>query len=778
MNEDKCLLVGFDRTLHNRLTQLCPHTWIDRVESVEEALSFLEEVAYDQLILDSHVPKSLSFLRDLHANPNFRRLKRAVCLDGEYNQPHVIHAVLALKVSRVFYHPVEPKEIARELASSARGRPPSISLVAQETRQSRTIGPLVQTFKEVSRSRLMRMMIDAPNATSDATVRRELEREAHKLKGSLGSFGFSQGSELAKKLESMLRKEQPEHGAITQYCREILAVLEQESEALVTQNADVPVVLVFSSDEDLLVDLTAAAALENIRTLVLSNACDVKEFILSSSLTAAIVDLQGNREESLQLIRFLTRGHVSRVVALTPDKSGSALMEAASLGAWKVMDRTDPPQKILSFTRPLFGNGGSLRVMSVDDDPIILSQLKNTFNSMGLNHRGLLHPERFWEELEEFDPDLLLLDLDMPRVGGLELCRALRASAQWGELPIIVLTGQHDHETKCRVFRAGADDFVAKPIVEPELRQRISNRLGGSRVERDRAEKDQLTGLLTRVKALPQLQSMLSNAFSKGLPMTVAIVDLDRFKRVNDTYGHATGDQVLKTSASIILGAFRDGDVVARWGGEEIVIGACRMTQQMMVDRLQNVLKTIQSLEYEAPDGTKFFTSFSGGVAESPMDGKNFNELFAVADEALYRAKEEGRARIFKTSSEAKTRRVEVTLVEDDSSFAEVVRSACHDRSISVEHFTRAEDFLSSQNGETPLRQNLLILDYDIPDLNGVSLCQRVREAGGNQKVMMLSGRMGETETLRALELGAEYCLQKPIHLSVLMQYIEKSLQG
>ena len=777
MDEDKCLLVGFDRPLHNRLTQLCPGTWLDRVESVEEALSFLKEVSYDRLILDSHVPNSLHFLRHLNSSPEFTKLKRAVCLDREYNQPQVIHAVLALKVSRVFYHPVEPKEIARELASSARQRAPSISLVPNDTKQSRTIGPLVKTFKEVSRSRLMRMMVDAPHATCDSSIRRELEREAHKLKGSLGSFGFPRGSELAKKLESLLRTEQPEHGMVTQYCRQILAVLEQESEALVTQNADVPVVLVFSSDEGLLVDLTAAAGLENIRTLVLSNACDVKEFILSSSLTAAIVDLQGNREESLQLIRFLTRGHVSRVVALTPDKSSSALMEAASLGAWKVMDRTAPPQKILSFTRPLSGNGSSLRVMSVDDDPIVLAQLKNTLTSMGLNHKGLLHPERFWEELEEFDPDLLLLDLDMPRVGGLELCRALRASARWGELPIIVLTGQHDHETKCRVFRAGADDFIAKPIVEPELRQRIANRLGGSRVEKDRAERDPLTGLLTRGKALPQLQSMLSTALEKGLPMAVAIVDLDRFKRVNDTYGHATGDQVLKTSAGILQSAFRDADVVARWGGEEIVVGACRMTQEMMVNRLEKVLKTIQSVEYEAPDGTKFFTSFSGGVAESPIDGKDFTELFAKADEALYRAKEEGRARVFKSSSKPQTRRVEVTLVEDDASLAEIIQCACNDRSISVEHFASAGDFLSSQKGDTPLRQNLLILDYDIPDLDGLSLYQRLRESGGNQKVMMLSGRIGETETLRALELGAEYCLEKPIHLSVLMQYIEKSLQ-
>ena len=289
MSEGKCLMVGFDRHLSNRLTQLCPDTWIDRVESVEEALRFLSDISYDQLVLDSHVAKSLEFLKHLNGIVKFNGMKRAVCLDREYNNPQVIHAILALKVSRVFYHPVEPKEIARELATSPRLSAGSISLLPADAKKNRNLGPLVQTFKEVTRSRLLRMLIDAPNASTDSSARRDLEREAHKLKGSLGSFGFPRGSEIAAKLESHLRNSNPELPLITQYTREILAVLDQEGEALVTQSTDVSVVLIYTTDEDLMIDLTAAANLDNIRTLVLTNAEDVKEIILSSSVTAAIV---------------------------------------------------------------------------------------------------------------------------------------------------------------------------------------------------------------------------------------------------------------------------------------------------------------------------------------------------------------------------------------------------------------------------------------------------------------------------------------------------------
>ena len=214
--------------------------------------------------------------------------------------------------------------------------------------------------------------------------------------------------------------------------------------------------------------------------------------------------------------------------------------------------------------------------------------------------------------------------------------------------------------------------------------------------------------------------------------------------------------------------------MVARWGGEEIVIGASRMNQDMLIHRLQRVLGSVQAVEYTAPDGAKFSTSFSAGVAEFPSDGADLNALLEKADEALYRAKEEGRARVLRASSANQVRRVAVTLVEDDSSLAEVIRHACADRCISIEHFDNAEDFLRSQGSEIPLRQNLVILDYDIPDMDGLSVYQHLKESGVHQKVMMLSGQMNEEETLRALDLGAEHCLQKPIHLSVLMRHIEK----
>jgi len=753
---------------------------VERATTVKEAAAFLTEGGFHHLVLDSHVKASLEFLKKLAELPQFNNLKRAVCLDREYNKPEVIHAVLALKVSRIFYHPIEPRELVRELAGGLKLKTPAVPLYRPKQEGGKlkhAAGPLLAKFQEVSRSRVLHIMVEFPNAEGHPEIRRELQREAHKLKGSLGSFGFPKGSELARELETVLRSPGFDDRKVTELCRAILKELEKETEAIIAQGAETPVVLVVTTDQDLSIDLTAAAGKLNIRTLVLNNTSDIKEIVLSSSLTAAVVDLEPDTRESLQLIRFLVRGHVSRIVALAPEEKGQLLLDAAAAGAWKVLDRDAPPEQIFNLAKPLSVEGGRLRVLVVDDDPMMISHLKSSLDTLGLMTKGLCEPERFWDELEAWAPDMVLLDVDMPRISGIELCRAVRASSRWGELPVIILTSRDDHDTKFRVFRAGADDFITKPFMEPELRQRVANRLGKSRAEREQAELDNLTGLLTRRKAVALMKRHLNKAADKQLPMSVAIIDLDRFKSVNDTYGHPTGDQVLKTTAKIITGALREGDVVARWGGEEIVVGVYGMNKQSAANRLRQILATIQAVEYQGPKGEKFFTSFSSGVAQFPEDGSELDVLLDQADAALYRAKEEGRARVLLASDSEDVQRVDVALVEDDESLAEVIKEACEARCLGVAWFPTAAALLHSMQGERPLRQDLVIIDFDLPDTDGLTLFRHLRGSGIEQKVIMLSGKMGEEQMLQALDLGALECLQKPIYLSVLMRHVERALK-
>lgn len=777
--ERKCLLIGCDPKLVWRLHEICPELRVERAETIAEGVAFLTEGGYEHLILDSRVPHSLEFLQKLAPMPQYAKLKRAVCLDRKDEQPHVVHAALSLKVSRIFYHPVEPREVARELSAGMRLKTPVVPLFTPNAKISpeNTLKPLLDKFREVSRSRAVRVMVEFPNSVENLELRRDLEREAHKLKGSLGSFGFPKGSELARELEATLRSSSPDDQRVTEICRGILRELDNESAALMAQDPGIPIVLVVTPDHNLSVDLTTVARRLDIRTMILTSVPDTKEIVLTASLTAAVVDLSSEPEDGLKLIRFLARGHVSRILALIPEGEMALLMEATRAGAWKVLTKGTHPDQIFALTKPLSESGGRLKVLAVDDDPILLGHLRATLATMGLMVKGLCDPQEFWEVLEAWSPDMLILDVDMPVITGIELCRAVRATSRWGEIPIIIITARDDAETKFRVFRAGADDYICKPFVEPELRQRIANRLGQSRMERELSEKDPLTGLLTRGKAVSLLRRFLHAGGEKQMAVSVAIIDLDRFKHVNDTYGHPTGDEVLKTASKLIKDSLRDTDVVARWGGEEIVVGIYGMAKEGVAARLRHTLNALQAVPFQGPKGEPFRVSFSAGVAQFPDDGKELDALLDQADAALYRAKEEGRARVTLVAAPQTTRRLDLAIIEDDLSLAEVLVEACEARCLGVVHFTKVRDLLEAMNSDPPLRLELMLIDYDLPDYDGLSLLRLLKERGVQQKTLMVSGKMGEKEILEALDLGVIECLQKPLYLSVLMKRIERALQ-
>jgi diguanylate cyclase (GGDEF)-like protein len=165
------------------------------------------------------------------------------------------------------------------------------------------------------------------------------------------------------------------------------------------------------------------------------------------------------------------------------------------------------------------------------------------------------------------------------------------------------------------------------------------------RLYRAQAETDGLTGLSNRVTSEGGLEQLaaLSQRFSE--PLSVVMLDLDRFKHVNDSHGHAAGDRVLRRVGEYLQREFRGNDVVGRWGGEEFIIGMYGMTRANAVRRLTDMLARFSREEF--PDGGDMFrVSFSAGVAEYPLDGSDTDAVCRAADEALYRAKAGGRARV------------------------------------------------------------------------------------------------------------------------------------
>jgi diguanylate cyclase (GGDEF)-like protein len=241
---------------------------------------------------------------------------------------------------------------------------------------------------------------------------------------------------------------------------------------------------------------------------------------------------------------------------------------------------------------------------------------------------------------------MLLLDVMMPGVTGFEVCRMLRQVPRWQDLPIIFLTGQTGVEARVEAFRSGGDDYLPKPVVNEELLTRVKVRLDRSRLLKERSDKDTISGLLLRRAFSEQLSGMIAEAQRQKLKFTVCLLDVDHFKKVNDTYGHLAGDRVLAGLGQLLSRRFRVDDLRGRWGGEEFILAFRREAKETMQAAVTRVLKEFRETNFRGDRDEEFNVSFSGGLASFPDDGESVYDLLQTADRRLYVAKKNGRNQI------------------------------------------------------------------------------------------------------------------------------------
>ena len=215
---------------------------------------------------------------------------------------------------------------------------------------------------------------------------------------------------------------------------------------------------------------------------------------------------------------------------------------------------------------PAAALGDRIAVVAVDDDPMILAQLQSLLPRWGVDVLGLQDPRQTLATLEASPPDLLLLDLDMPPLSGLDLCRQLRQIDRWQTMPIICLTACRDAATLYQLYQAGADDYLPKPVVEPELVSRIFHRVERGRLLQTLAGVDPRSGLANRQKGTIELNLLLSLAQQQGEIVTLLVLQLDP----KNPPGGATPSRSLGQSLTELLGP---GDVLASWGPNELIVG-------------------------------------------------------------------------------------------------------------------------------------------------------------------------------------------------------------
>jgi two-component system, cell cycle response regulator len=252
----------------------------------------------------------------------------------------------------------------------------------------------------------------------------------------------------------------------------------------------------------------------------------------------------------------------------------------------------------------------------------------------------------------ECRPDLILLDLEMPGIGGFELCQRLKCDPSTALVPVVFLTGTSDVATKVRGFDLGAVDYITKPFDTAELRARVRAALRTKRyldLLSVRAQIDGLTGLYNRAYFDQRLAEEVSAASRYGRRVSLLLVDLDHFKRVNDTFGHPFGDLVLQRTGETLQASLRTTDAACRYGGEEFAIVMTETSLQSASLAAERIRLRIAAMAL-APKGVPYQVTASLGVAstDSLEPGPHMTPaaLLEAADDALYEAKFGGRNRV------------------------------------------------------------------------------------------------------------------------------------
>jgi diguanylate cyclase (GGDEF)-like protein len=290
------------------------------------------------------------------------------------------------------------------------------------------------------------------------------------------------------------------------------------------------------------------------------------------------------------------------------------------------------------------GRAEPFHVLIVDDDQEQVAYYALILQQAGMITSVASDPMTVLSILVEARPDLILMDVYMPGCSGLELTQLLRQHEAFITIPIVFLSLENDRDRQMEAIGEGGDDFLIKPINPDYLVSIVRLRAQRNRNLRYFMERDSLTGLLNHSNLKEQLSREIIRAERSESPVSFAMIDADHFKNVNDTYGHLTGDRVLKSLARMLQDRLRRTDIIGRYGGEEFGVILINTGPTEAKKIMEEIRENFGRVRHHS-ENQDFYVTFSCGVASYP-EIEEPEEISTAADEALYEAKESGRNRV------------------------------------------------------------------------------------------------------------------------------------
>ncbi|HUE92132.1 PleD family two-component system response regulator [Pseudomonas sp.] len=345
--------------------------------------------------------------------------------------------------------------------------------------------------------------------------------------------------------------------------------------------------------------------------------------------------VQEGLEHKIPLL-FFSRQDTDTPTRLAAVRAGGQEFFTGNLDASNLFERIEVLTHVAQYE--------PYKALIIDDSRAQATHTERVLNSAGIITRTLIEPIAAMGQLAEFQPDLIILDMYMPECNGPELAKVIRHNDRYVSVPIIYLSAEDDLDKQLDAMSEGGDDFLTKPIKPRHLIATVRNRAARARNLKARMVRDSLTGLFNHTHTLQLLEDARFRAERDSQPLSFAMIDIDFFKKVNDTYGHPMGDRVIKSLALFLKQRLRKSDHIGRYGGEEFAVVMPDTDAQSAKLVLDEIRQRFAEIQYSAQPH-ELSCTFSCGISQlaPELDGKLLSQQ---ADQALYVAKHGGRNRV------------------------------------------------------------------------------------------------------------------------------------
>jgi diguanylate cyclase (GGDEF)-like protein len=399
---------------------------------------------------------------------------------------------------------------------------------------------------------------------------------------------------------------------------------------------------------------TYAKAMKKALEESLSLSCDLAasmreadELMLKSSYDFFVVDLV-LPDNSDRLIYKLSKKNET-IIVVTDYEDQLARKKVIKMKVTDYIIKSDNLEftYLINLFKRLMQNK-NINVLVVDDSKLIRRRVVEQLSTQHLTSIEVENGEQAWDVITHQQIDLIITDYEMPHVNGLSLVQKVRERFTIDELPIIVLSSSNDDALIARFLKMGANDYVTKPFSAEEFICRINitlNNLDMIKKIKQLASHDQLTNLYNRSHFYIEGANIFERAKRSKKPLTLAMIDIDHFKKVNDFFGHVVGDKALVHITQLLRKALRRTDLAVRFGGEEFVV----LMPDCSLEQSSNVLVRAKELVDKTPlvvDEKEIHMTISIGVSSLQESDKDLDILISRSDDLLYQAKEEGRNRV------------------------------------------------------------------------------------------------------------------------------------